>query len=298
MGYKLQMWSEQNSIVTLDIGGTKINAGRYFNAQIESSISSNFNTLASKNSILDYVIHCITKQINSTTAGISIGVPAIVDQSKGIVYNAINIPSWDKIELKQKLQSHFNLPVYINNDVNCFTFGESQFGQAKGFSDIIGLCLGTGFGSGIVLNNQLYSGKNCSSGEIGSVQYKDTTFDDYCSGNFFEQHFNASGSLLAKEAKEGNQEAQRAFQEFGQHIAKGISLLLLILDPQLIVIGGSVSKSFDLFINSIWQSLNDFPYQNVVKNLSIIQSKDEDIALLGAAKLFINHFETEDNVSR
>ena len=65
------------------------------------------------------------------------------------------------------------MPVFVNNDVNCFVLGEQRYGLAKGFSSIVGLTLGTGLGSGIIINNQLYAGANCGAGEIGYLPYTD-----------------------------------------------------------------------------------------------------------------------------
>jgi glucokinase len=275
------------SIVTLDIGGTKINAGRYVNGVIEQSHSYEFCATSSSDDIERFIIHCIDAFLLQSTVGIAIGVPCIVDTQLGVVYDAVNIPAWQEFNLKGRLEAHFKLEVYVNNDVNCFTVGEHLFGAGKGYDDIVGLCLGTGVGAGFIIQNQLYQGHNCSAGEVGEVQYLNSSIDDYCSGRFFEIKYGINGATLAQHARAGNKEAIDAFEQFGLHLAQAISYLLLIIDPQVIVIGGSVSHSFDLFIEGVRQGLSKFSYQKVARNLVIVQSNQSDSALLGAAQLHL-----------
>lgn len=275
------------SIVTLDIGGTKINAGRYVNGVIEQSHAYEFCATSSSDDIERFIIHCIDAFLLQSTVGIAIGVPCIVNTQLGVVYNAVNIPAWQEFALKDRLEAHFKLKVYVNNDVNCFTVGEHLFGAGKGYDDIVGLCLGTGVGAGFIIQNQLYQGHNCSAGEVGEVQYLNSSIDDYCSGRFFDIEYGINGATLAEQARAGNKEAIDAFEQFGLHLAQAISYLLLIIDPQVIVIGGSVSHSFDLFIEGVRQGLSKFTYPKVVSNLVIVQSNQSNSALLGAAQLHL-----------
>ncbi|MEW6989891.1 ROK family protein [Colwelliaceae bacterium 6441] len=276
-----------SSIVTLDIGGTTINAGRYQNGNIEVSQLFNFSAQENEAEILQFIIDCIDQVKKENTVGIAIGVPSIVDIKLGIVFDAVNIPAWKKYQLKEALFAHYGCDIYINNDVNCFVAGESAFGAGKTFEDVVGVCLGTGFGSGFFINNQLFAGHNCCAGEVGGISYLDATIDDYCSGQFFLRHYQTSGAALSTQAKNGDKAAILAFETFGQHLAKAISHILFVIDPQIIVIGGSVAKSYHLFIDALWQELENFPYQVVIKNLNIVPSELENSALLGAAHLYL-----------
>jgi glucokinase len=83
-----------------------------------------------------------------------------VDVEKGIVYSVINIPSWHEVPLKQILEDRFGLPVFVNNDANCFAMGELYYGSGRGYRHLVGLIVGTGLGAGIVVNGRLYSGAN------------------------------------------------------------------------------------------------------------------------------------------
>ncbi|WP_394201468.1 ROK family protein [Shewanella waksmanii] len=275
-------------IVTLDIGGTTLTVGNYDQQMITASETLAFPADAELETITKFIINCIDKFFDENTQAIAIGVPCIVNTEQGIIYDAVNIPAWREFGLKQVLEQHYQRPVYINNDVNCFTAGEHRYGAGKAYQDIIGLCLGTGVGSGFIINNRLHEGHNCSAGEVGEVSYKDATIDDYASGRFFDRYIGTKGATLAEQARQGDAEAQAAFEQFGQHVAYAISQLLLILDPQVIVLGGSVAKSFDLFSHSVWQSLASFPYQKVIKNLQIVTATEPNSALLGAAQLYLD----------
>ncbi len=276
------------SLVTIDIGGTKINYGRFRNDVIEINHIVDFCADDNADDILHFIISCIDQVILDDSQAIAIGVPCLVDIEQGIVFDAVNIPAWQKYPLKTALERHYQRDVYINNDVNCFVSGEFCAGIAKGHNDVVGICLGTGFGSALMLNQQLHAGRNCCAGEVGGIAYLKATIDDYCSGAFFLNQFDVSGEVLAEKARFGDPIAIRAFEQFGQHLAQAISYLLFIVDPELIVIGGSVSQSYDLFIDSVWQHLEKFPYQNVVQNLSIEKSELTNAALLGAAHLYFS----------
>lgn len=275
-----------SSIVTLDIGGTKINAGRYQNGIIEVNHIRNFSAHQNEELVLQFIMSCIDEVINETVHAIAIGVPCIVDIESGTVFNAVNISAWQEYNLKAALSEHYQCDIYINNDVNCFVAGEYAFGAGANYKDVVGICLGTGFGSGFVLNNQLHAGNNCSAGEVGGINYLEATIDDYCSGQFFINHYQSTGSELSKRAITGDKSALLAFEQFGQHLAKAISYILFVIDPQVIVIGGSVAKSYHLFIDALWKELESFPYQVVIKNLNIVPSQLDNAALFGAAHLY------------
>lgn len=284
------------SIVVIDLGGTKINFGLYRAGNIVSNIIKPFDgTLSVSDSIL-FIKACIDEIKASDTCAVAIGVPSIVDVELGIVFDATNIKSWQKVNLKGSLEALLAVPVYVNNDVNCFVKGEHVAKKNQPYQDMVGLCLGTGLGAGIVLQNKVYSGVNGCAGEVGNFSYLQGTLDDYCSGKFFKDHYLECGAKIALRARAGDKEALIAFDKFGQHLAVAVSHILLVLDPQLIVIGGSVAKSFDLFIDSLWQNLAAFPYQSVIKKLIIEQSSQENSALLGAACLYLETL-TSDQIS-
>lgn len=117
------------------------------------------------------------------------------------------------------------------------------------------------------------------------VPWKDGVLEHYASGQFFKKRWNKSGEELFREACEGCTEATVAFEEFGRNVGAAINLILLAVDPELIILGGSVSKSFPYFRDTMWSSLSSFPYLRSLQRLRIEVSELESAAVLGAAAL-------------
>src|SRR5690554_3773125 len=271
--------------IGIDLGGTKIKAGIEYNGEIIHQKKAFLKEKDSFHSTIDQVFRLISPLTQIQVGGIGIGVPSVVDVEKGIVYNVTNIPSWKKVDLKSILEKEFNLPVFVNNDVNCYTLGEYKFGMAKGFESIVGMSIGTGLGSGIIIKNKLYIGHNCGAGEIGLLPYKDNNIEYYCSGNFFESFHGTTALAAYKAALAGDGDALKQWEEFGYHFGSAIQVVLYAYDPEAIVIGGSVSKAFDFFKASMYKSMEAFIYPESINRLKLFISENENIALLGAAAL-------------
>ncbi|MGB5895303.1 MAG: ROK family protein, partial [Ignavibacteriaceae bacterium] len=191
-----------------------------------------------------------------------------------------------EIHLKDILEEQFGIPVYVNNDANCFTVGEKYFGIGKRFSNIVGMTMGTGLGAGIIINNRLYSGMNCGAGEFGSIPYKDQMFEYYCSGQFFEKVHGTKGHILFEEARNSDINALNIFGEFGYHLGNAIKTILFSVDPEAIILGGSVSRAYPYFREAMWACVNKFPYKHSLKNLVIEVTTQPNISILGAAALY------------
>ena len=239
----------------------------------------------SEKEIVEIIKKLISKLIDKSVVGIGIGVPSVVDEKLGIVYDVQNIPSWKKVFLKDILESHFNIPVFINNDVNCFSLGELYFGLGKKLDSFVGLSIGTGVAGGIIINKKLYNGSNIGAGEFGMLAYKDKNYEHYCSGQFFEKIHGEKGEEIYKRARKGDPDAIKIFNVFGEHLGNLINQVIYTYDPEQIILGGSISEAYDYFKEGIRISLKSFAYQNSISNLKISVSRDPDIPLKGAASL-------------
>ncbi len=272
------------AILGIDLGGTQIRVGEIENNTIQDIKSTLTPTNATKEDVLEAIVNLIA-QFNGIDA-IGIGVPSVVDVKKGIVYDVTNIPSWDEVHLKDFLEKRFNIPVFVNNDANCFVAGEKQFGKGKDASSLVGITLGTGLGTGLIFNDKLYEGRNCGAGELCNTPYLEHNYEYYCSGQFFKDELHVSGKTLAEKAKSGDKEALAAFKTFGFHLGKFLQAILYAYDPEVIVFGGSVSQSFSLFYDEMMQSLQDnFIFPNSLKNLKIELSELDNSGIYGAASL-------------
>ncbi len=275
-----------NTIIGVDLGGTNVRSGRIEAGRILQTSSLRIRSEGAKEEVLEDLIRCIAEVMRPGVEAIGVGVPAVVDTREGVVSDVVNIPSWKEVPLKRVLEDRFGRPVWVNNDANCFAAGEWHYGKGKGVPNMVGLILGTGVAGGLICNSRLYEGRNCGAGEFGMLPYLDRNLEFYASGNFFRYSCGQSGEDLCQQALSGDPGALQVFQEYGRHVSWVIRSVLFTVDPQMIVLGGSVSKAFPFFRDSLWDHLQDFPYKPVIRNIRIESSETENIALLGAAALF------------
>ena len=272
----------ESILIGVDLGGTSMRAGRVEDGLIVDHVTRPTSSSASAEVVVKELIATVAKTFTRETTGIGVGVPSVVDVERGIVYDVENIPSWKEVHLKDALEEHFQVPVRVNNDANCFALGEYHFGKGRGTRSMLGL------GAGLVLDGHLYSGVNCGAGEIGTIPYRDHTYEYYASGQRFQREYGENGAIIHARALRGELEACRAFREFGRDLGKVVTVALYAYDPERIILGGSVSKAFPLFKEALWDELQGFAYQNSLKTLSIDVSEEPQIAILGAAALCLD----------
>jgi glucokinase len=209
--------------------------------------------------------------------GISCGGP--LDSNKGVILSPPNLPGWDNIEIVDIMMEKFTLPVGIQNDANACALAEWKFGAARGYSDIVFLTFGTGMGAGMILNGQLYRGASDMAGEVGHVRLdeygpvgygKAGSFEGFCSGGGIAQLArikalekiqmgenvsfcgdikglnNINAKMVFDAAKEGDKLALEICGIVGNYLGKGLSLLIDIINPEMIVIGSIFARAKDL----------------------------------------------------
>lgn len=192
------------------------------------------------------------------------------------------------MHLKRYLEGHFQKPVHITNDANVFVLGEKTFGQGKSFRNMVGVTMGTGFGTGIIVDHKLYSGNLSSAGELGSIPYLRKTIEDYCCGKFFVNQHNLKGEVVFERAQNGDQKALDIFHEFGEHLGNAIKIIMYMLSPEAVFLGGSVSKSYSFFEEGLRESLSTFPFKKVLDKLVVKPSEVSNIPILGSAALIVS----------
>ena len=147
------------------------------------------------------------------------------------------------------------------------------------------MAIGTGLGSGIIIDNNLYAGFNCGAGEIGMLPYRDSILENYVCNRFFEDTLGMDALQAHTAAIDGNEEAIVTWQEFGKHLGAVVKAVMYTYDPEAIVLGGSITKANRFFKTSMLESLKDFAYPESIRRLTLLLSENENIALLGAAAL-------------
>ncbi|NBC82317.1 MAG: ROK family protein [Bacteroidetes bacterium] len=228
----------------------------------------------------------IIDQLSEKPTAISFAFPGPADYPNGIIQNVGNLPAYaNGVALGPMLEEIFKMPVFINNDGDLFTFGEAaagllpfinnqfyQKGSIKRFHNLFGITLGTGFGGGIVRNNEIYIGDNSNAGEIWIMRDKLTP------GSFVEESVSMRAIIrnykkyalqvtsqsyasediykIAIGEKEGDQNAAlKSFELLGESIGEALANAIALLDG-LVVIGGGISESYSLFAPTLFQTLN------------------------------------------
>lgn len=197
---------------------------------------------------------------------IGLGVPGPLNQKRDLILTPPNLPALDHCPLGKIIEKDLGIKVKMENDGACFALAETLRGPGKDSSVVLGITLGTGLGGGIIYRGKkhkrckIWIGAYGSGGEIGHMIIKKGgdkcscgnrgCFEVYGSAKFFKQ----KGLLpqeTAKGARRGEKKAVQLFEEYGRNLGIGISSLINILDPEIVVLGGGISNSFDLFSKSL-----------------------------------------------
>lgn len=274
------------TILGIDLGATNIRGGLVNGKALSEITSQRINSQGTLNDVLNDVFRIIDRIKNEEVTAIGVGVPSVVDIKEGIVYDVQYIPSWKEVPLKKIIEERYQIPVFINNDANCFALGEYYFGKGIGTENLIGLTIGTGLGAGVIINNRLYAGPNCGAGEFGMVDYLDHCYEYYASGQFFKNVFHTDGEEVFERAKGGDTTALQWYAELGAHLGNVIKMILYTYDIPLIILGGSVRFAYPYFKETMWQRIRTFAYSKSLNNFRIEISELENSGILGAAALY------------
>jgi glucokinase len=272
--------------IGIDLGGTNVRAGIVQGNSLQRIVTRSLDATVSAEAVLQQLFAITDELINESVVSIGIGVPGLVDDTEALVYDVVNIPSWKKVPLQQWMQDRYKLPVIANNDANCFALGEYYFGKGRGCQSMVGLTIGTGLGSGLILNKKLYAGRNGGAGEFGVMDYLDHYYEYYASGQFFQNVYHINGETVFALAERGDDNALRMYDLFGMHLGNAVKAMLYALDVEKIILGGSVRHAFKFFEKSMRQQLESFIYTKALQHLQIEVSELENSGVLGAAALY------------
>lgn len=278
---------EKMQIIGVDLGGTNLRAGIVHEGILQSLVSQPLLPHGSKAEILEQIFEVIDRIFNNKITAIGIGVPGLVDPVTKVVYDVVNVPALNEMDLLSILQQRYGIPVKIENDANCFTLGEFYFGAGRTYKSIVGLTIGTGLGAGIIIDGKLYTGKHGGAGEFGMISYLDKNIEYYVSGRFFEHVYKTTGEVVYKRALAKDADAIEMYEEFGRHLGEAVKLILYVLDTECIVIGGGAKGAFSFYSKSMWDTIDDFAYIRPVSTLSIQASSLLNANILGAAALHL-----------
>jgi glucokinase len=242
-------------VIGVDIGGTKIAAGQV-SASGDTGLVVTLPTLAAEplTNSLAQVESAIEQTLHPEVTAIGICAPGPLNPKTGVVINPPNLPHWRNVALAEHVARRFGLPCRVENDANAAGLAEYLFGAAKGAASVLYVTLSTGIGAGIIWNGRIYHGKNGAAAEGGhvTIDYRSSRICNCGTPGCIEAL--ASGTAMAARAggmpaeqiaaavAAGDPAAIAVLDETAEMLAAWMGSLISLLDPDVIVIGGGVSR--------------------------------------------------------
>lgn len=284
-------------VIGVDLGGTAIKMGRFS----PQGNCLNVVTLPTPHPphpevVLKAVVQGIQElDPKGGALAIGMGVPGPVDAAGRVARRAINL-GWYDVPVSNTLEHFTAKPTIICNDANCAGLGEAWLGAGRQFRNLILLTLGTGVGGAIILNGELFVGRDGTAGELGliTLDYKGPPCNSGNRGSL-EQHVSAQAIRrrcgcepheLEQRARQGNAEAIAFWQQYGRELGAGIASLVYVLTPEAVIIGGGISAASDLFFPSMVAELEERVLPTSRNNLRCLRATlGNQAGMVGAAKL-------------
>lgn len=287
--------------IGVDIGGTKIRAGIVGAEGVVYDVPRTIPTCAELpgEEIVQRLIALIKETLSHAgeydVLGIGVGCTGPLDLRKGMLLEVENLPTLNNYPLLQVLEEALQMKVKMENDANALILAEALWGAGKDADTVLGFTLGTGIGCALIEHGKVWQGKNDCAGEIWTAPYRDGILEEYVSGNavtrLYELHTgkHLSGNEIAALAIAGEESAKQVWDEFAQALAYALSWTVNMLDPQLVVIGGSIIKSANLFWEQADTSFRRYVCRSVADSVSLKPAAlGDDAGFIGAAALFFN----------
>ncbi|WP_288217688.1 ROK family protein [uncultured Fusobacterium sp.] len=293
-------------VVGIDIGGTAV---KYALLSEEGTLLSTgeFPTCAEKGveNLFNNICKVIDKYNCSDLLGIAVSGTGQIDGSIGKVIggNPI-IPGWIGTNLVELLETKYGIRAVLENDVNCAALGEKWLGAGKDEENFVCLTIGTGIGGGIILNNDIFRGDTCVAGEFGHIQIVKNGVQCMCGKKGCYERY-ASATALVKMVKDatgkelngkeifelekaGDTKIKEIVDTWIDYFTDGLSTIIYIFNPSLVVIGGGVTKQGDYLLDRINKSLDGKLGENYKKNLKIrFAQLGNNAGMLGAEYLLL-----------
>lgn len=308
--------------VGIDLGGTNIAVG-IVNKEGEVLRKTSVPARAERpfDQIFADMAACIRKLLNETgikeseIESIGIGTPGCIDTEKGILVFAGNFKYGKNVDYRAEMAKHFNIPVYIGNDANVAALAEVRAGAAKGVKNAIMITLGTGVGGGIILDGKIFEGSYSAAGELGHIVLvsggeqctcgRKGCWEAYASVTALVRQTKAAmkanpDSIMNKTpldqvngrtsfdaAKKGDPAALAVVDTYQEYITEGLADMVNIFSPEVLVIGGGISKEGDYLLDPIREKIRSRVFGiGLLPERKIVAAKlGNDAGLIGAAML-------------
>jgi len=303
-------------VIGVDLGGTNLKAGALLSdGEILYRTATPSRVDEGRDSTVRTIIAAI-EEVRSRVeggrlAGVGIGIAGAVKQREGIVVQAPNLPGWEGFSIVGALSEAVPCPVFIDNDANLFTLGEGWSGAARESANFCCLTLGTGVGGGLVLDGKLWHGVDGTAGEVGHIVVEPDGIECPCGGRgCLEMYASATaivrmaveegvkGTLttdeLARRAREGEEQCGALFSRAARYLGIGMTDLVNLLNIDMIVCGGGLAGSSDLFLDEARREMVERSFAIPGERVKVVTAElGSEGGMVGAAFLALQSGERD-----
>lgn len=256
-------------VLAIDIGGTKIAAAVYDSNRRRIGDIQSIPTMAQQKAAVTLINfkriagQAISKAgLDGPPLAVGVGSTGPVDTRNGVLRDADSLPNLMDFNLSRFIEDEFQAPLFLENDANCFALGEALAGAGQGHDVVVGVTLGTGFGCGIVVNGRIFTGVTGNAGEVAYLPVAGGNFDEMLSGAGVARFYRRvtgrqppTPAEIGELAERGDPEALTTWEHYGEAVGTGLGIIAAIVDPNVCVVGGSVSQRFPLFREALERKL-------------------------------------------
>lgn len=265
----------KQGILGVDVGSTNIKSGRVK----EGQIAEFKNVPVNPEGVVSELIEVIRSYEKDDDSVIGVGFPGFINEGK--VHSPPNLPSVHELDLQQKLRDETHHHVYVFNDADAYILGEALFGAGRGNRIVLGLTLGTGIGGGVIIDGEVYKGSRGFASEFGHMVIDPNGPLCHCGKKGCLEAFVGSYGITGRykilsgeqctvkevfeKAGSGNETASKVLDEFGFYLSLGIKNLVEAFDPDIIVLGGGITKAGNIILDLIEsnQPASSRPFEDV-----------------------------------
>jgi len=295
-----------NVVIGLDIGGTKL-AGEVLDRQAQLLERRERPTRAAEGAqvslgqvweILEELREAAAK--HGTLDGVGICAPGPLNPETGVIFNPTNMPGWVDVPLAAEVIRRFQVPCRVENDANGAGLAEALFGAGRGFRSVFYVTPSTGVGTSIILDGKVYHGKNGAAGEGGhvTIDYRSPAvcncgsigcIEALASGTSISRRAGRTAEELARDAAAGDQSALRVLDETGEMLGAWLGSVVSLLDPDVIVIGGGVSRIGEPLFRKIRDTVPKRTINPFAAATPIVPALlDRDVGIYGGAAVILS----------
>lgn len=293
----------QKQVIGVDLGGTAIKLGRFTAAgNCINSLTVPTPQPATPDAVLEAIAAAIaTLDPDREAAAIGVGTPGPADAAGRVARVAINLAGWKDVPVSDWLESKMGRPTVLANDANCAGLGEAWLGAGRSFQDLIVLTLGTGVGGAIILNGQLFTGRNGTAGELGLITLNPDgppcnsgnqgSLEQHCSVQAIRRETGVEPGDLAARANAGDADAIAFWQQYGRNLGAGLASLIYVLTPEAVILGGGISAGADLFLPAVKAEIESRVLLSSREEMQILIAQlGNQAGIVGAARLALQTF--------